>query len=42
MPDAEVAPILLKMKASTAGEIIAALPTARAVTLTRYLRRYPG
>lgn len=40
MPDAEVAPLLLKMKESTAGEILSALPTARAVTLTGYLRRY--
>lgn len=41
MPDAEVAPLLMKMKERTAGEVIAALPTPRAVTLTRYLRRAP-
>ncbi len=42
MPDAEVAPLLLKMSERTAGEILTALPTRRAVVLTRYLRRYAG
>jgi hypothetical protein len=42
MRDAEAAPLLLKMKPGLAGEVLAALPPARALTLTRYLRRYPG
>ena len=40
MPDAEVAPLLLKMSERTAGEILTALPTRRAIALTRYLRHY--
>jgi len=40
MPDSEVAPLILKMNERTAGEILAALPPARAVALARYLRRY--
>ncbi len=40
MPDPEAAPLLLKMKEGTAGEILSALPPARAATLARYLRRY--
>ena len=42
MSDAEAAPLLLKMSERTAGEVLTALPTRRALTLTRYLRRYGG